>query len=174
MRLQHHNGSTQLLTLLQTVGLVSPTGVPFTSLPLGKTTFQITTSVGRSLQTYDLKRGLNLVFITRPQTPEEICATVAWKKVVFAAWASSGHGPTTCGVWVFQRGKKVAELELPLGGIEKINKLVVMGEWILGCGTKKLEVWKTATLEHYTTLNGASSSDLSGCICRTGQWRSGM
>jgi U3 small nucleolar RNA-associated protein 21 len=165
MRLQHHNGSTQLLTLLQTVGLVSPTGVPFTSLPLGKTTFQITTSVGRSLQTYDLKRGLNLVFITRPQTPEEICATVAWKKVVFAAWASSGHGPTTCGVWVFQRGKKVAELELPLGGIEKINKLVVMGEWILGCGTKKLEVWKTATLEHYTTLNGASSSDLSGCIC---------
>jgi U3 small nucleolar RNA-associated protein 21 len=165
MRPQHHNRSTQLLTLLQTVGLVSPTGVPFTSLPLGKTTFQITTSVGRSLQTYDLKRGLNLVFITRPQTPEEICATVAWKKVVFAAWASSGHGPTTCGVWVFQRGKKVAELELPLGGIEKINKLVVMGEWILGCGTKKLEVWKTATLEHYTTLNGASSSDLSGCIC---------
>jgi U3 small nucleolar RNA-associated protein 21 len=165
MRPQHHNRSTQLLTLLQTVGLVSPTGVPFTSLPLGKTTFQITTSVGRSLQTYDLKRGLNLVFITRPQTPEEICATVAWKKVVFAAWASSGRGPTTCGVWVFQRGKKVAELELPLGGIEKINKLVVMGEWILGCGTKKLEVWKTATLEHYTTLNGASSSDLSGCIC---------
>jgi U3 small nucleolar RNA-associated protein 21 len=165
MRPQHRKDASQLLTVLQTVGLVSPTGVPFTTLPLGKTTFQITTSVGRSLQTYDLKRGLNLVFITRPQTPEEICATVAWKKVVFAAWASTGRGPITCGVWVFQRGKKVAELELPLGGIEKINKLVVMGEWILGCGTKKLEVWKTATLEHYTTLHGASSSDLSGCVC---------
>jgi U3 small nucleolar RNA-associated protein 21 len=157
--------SSQLLTLPQTVGLVSPTGVPFTALPLGKTTFQITTSVGRSLQTYDLKRGLNLVFITRPQTPEEICATVAWKKVVLAAWAGSGRDFTTCGVWVFQRGKKVAELELPLRGIERINRLIVMGEWILGCGTKKLEVWKTTTLEHYTTLQGASSSDLSGCIC---------
>jgi U3 small nucleolar RNA-associated protein 21 len=154
-----------LLTQYQTVGLVSPTSVPFTSLPLGKTTFQITTSVGRSLQTYDLKRGLNLVFITRPQTPEEITATVAWKKVVFAAWSAPGRNNTKRGVWVFQRGKKVAELESPLGGIDRISKLVVMGEWIVGCGTKKLEVWKTATLEHYTTLNGASSSNLSGCIC---------
>lgn len=144
---------------------MSPTSVPFTSLPLGKTTFQITTSVGRSLQTYDLKRGLNLVFITRPQTPEEISATVAWKKVVFAAWAGWGRAGVARGVWVFQRGKKVAELELPLGGIERVTRLVVMGEWIVGCGAKKLEVWKTATLEHYTTLQGASASSLSGCIC---------
>jgi U3 small nucleolar RNA-associated protein 21 len=154
-----------LLRCHQTVGLVSPTSVPFTSLPLGKTTFQITTSVGRSLQTYDLKRGLNLVFITRPQTPEEISATVAWKKVVFAAWSGNERNAEARGVWVYQRGKKVAELESPHGGIEKINKLVVMGEWIVGCGTKKIEVWKTATLEHYTTLYGASSSNLSGCIC---------
>jgi U3 small nucleolar RNA-associated protein 21 len=146
---------------MQTVGLVSPTDVPFTSLPLGKTTFQITTSVGRSLQTYDLKRGLNLVFITRPQTPEEITATVAWKKVVFAAWGRK----SSRGVWVFQRGKKVAELEVPPGRTETINKLVVMGDWIVGCGTKRLDIWKTATLEHYTTLQGASSSNLSGCIC---------
>lgn len=144
---------------------MSPTSVPFTSLPLGKTTFQITTSVGRSLQTYDLKRGLNLVFITRPQTPEEISATVAWKKVVFAAWSGNGRNAESRGVWVYQRGKKVAELEMPQGSMEKINRLVVMGEWIVGCGTKKLEVWKTATLEHYTTLHGASSSSLSGCIC---------
>jgi U3 small nucleolar RNA-associated protein 21 len=154
-----------LLTLHKTVGLVSPTSVPFTSLPLGKTTFQITTSVGRSLQTYDLKRGLNLVFITRPQTPEEISATVAWKKVVFAAWAGEARNNVSRGVWVFQRGKKVAELELPTGGIERITRLVVMGEWTVGCGTRKLEVWKTATLEHYTTLHGASASTLSGCIC---------
>jgi U3 small nucleolar RNA-associated protein 21 len=112
-----------------------------------------------------LKRGLNLVFITRPQTPEEITATVAWKKVVFAAWSGHGRNLAKRGVWIFQRGKKVAELETPLGGIERISKLVVMGEWIVGCGAKKLEVWKTATLEHYTTLNGASSSNLSGCIC---------
>jgi U3 small nucleolar RNA-associated protein 21 len=116
------------------------------------------------LQTYDLKRGLNLVFITRPQTPEEITATVAWKKVVFAAWAGPGRNATAHGVWVFQRGKKVAELEMPPGGIGKINKLIIMGEWIVACAAKKIEVWKTANLEHYTTLHGASSSDLSGCI----------
>jgi U3 small nucleolar RNA-associated protein 21 len=111
-----------------------------------------------------LKRGLNLVFVTRPQTPAQISATVAWKKVVFAAWAATGRN-AACGVWVFQRGKKVAELEMPQGGIEAIHKLVVMGEWVVGCGSKKLQVWKTATLEHYTTLQGASSSPLSGCIC---------
>ncbi|KAL6705769.1 rRNA-processing protein utp21 [Coniothyrium glycines] len=155
---------SKIFAPFRTVGLVSPTAVPFTSLPLGKTTFQITTSVGRSLQTYDLKRGLNLVFITRPQTPEEITATLAWKKVVFAAWA--GHKSSAPrGVWVFQRGKKVAELELPRGGIERLSKLVVMGEWIVGCGTSKIEVWRTANLEHYTSLQGASSSALSGCIC---------
>jgi U3 small nucleolar RNA-associated protein 21 len=143
---------------------VSPTKVPFTALPLGKTTFQITTSVGRSLQTYDLKRGLNLVFITRPQTPEEITATLAWNKLVFAAWASHSDKASR-GVWVYQRGKKIAELEIPRGGIQVIKKLVVLGEWIVACGTYKIEVWRTATREHYTTLNGASSSDLSGCIC---------
>lgn len=65
---------------------------------------------------------------------------------------------------MFQRGKKVAELEIPRGGIERIRRLVVMGEWVVGCGTTKLEVWRTATLEHYTTLQGASASVLSGCI----------
>ena len=151
------------LTIFQTVGLVSSTAVPFTTLPLGKTTFQITTSVGRSLQTYDLKRGLNLVFITRPQTPKDITATIAWKKLVFAAWGGSERDAER-GVWIFQRGKKVGELELPLGGIENITRLVVLGEWIVGCGTSKVDVWKTSTLEHYTTLQGASSSKLSGCI----------
>ncbi|KAI4943940.1 hypothetical protein J4E91_009087 [Alternaria rosae] len=155
---------SKIFAPFRTVGLVSPTSVPFTALPLGKTTFQITTSVGRSLQTYDLKRGLNLVFITRPQTPEEITATVAWNKVVFAAW-SSYKKEDECGVWVYQRGKKIDELEIPRGGIQRIRKLVVLGEWIVGCGKNKIEVWRTATREHYTTLHGASSSDLSGCIC---------
>ncbi|KAF1842459.1 Utp21-domain-containing protein [Cucurbitaria berberidis CBS 394.84] len=155
---------SKIFAPFRTVGLVSPTSVPFTSLPLGKTTFQITTSVGRSLQTYDLKRGLHLVFITRPQTPEDITATIAWKKVVFAAWSGQKRSASR-GVWVFQRGKKVAELELPRGGIERISRLVVMGEWIVGCGTGKIEVWRTATLEHYTTLQSPSSSPLSGSIC---------
>ncbi|EUC37081.1 hypothetical protein COCCADRAFT_86587 [Bipolaris zeicola 26-R-13] len=155
---------SKIFAPFRTVGLVSPTAVPFTALPLGKTTFQITTSVGRSLQTYDLKRGLNLVFITRPQTPEDISATLAWKKVVFAAWSGLKKNSER-GVWIFQRGKKVAELELPRGGIERIGRLVVLGEWIVGCGDTKIEVWRTSSLEHYTTLQGVSSSPLSGCIC---------
>ncbi|KAJ4395103.1 rRNA-processing protein utp21 [Didymella pomorum] len=159
----HAVRQSKIFAPFRTVGLVSPTAVPFTSLPLGKTTFQITTSVGRSLQTYDLKRGLNLVFITRPQTPEDITATLAWKKLVFAAWGGAGRNAER-GVWVFQRGKRVAELELPLGGIESLTRLVVMGEWIVGCGATKIEIWKTSTLEHYTTLQGASSSRLSGCV----------
>lgn len=143
---------------------MSPTHVPFTSLPLGKTTFQITTSVGRSLQTYDLKGGLNLVFLTRPQTPESITATLAWKKVVLAAWG----GPTansSRGVWVFQRGKQVGELELPRGARENITRLLAFGEWIVGCGATSIQVWKSSTFEHYTTLQSASSSALSGSLC---------
>ncbi|KAL5401377.1 hypothetical protein PMIN06_008453 [Paraphaeosphaeria minitans] len=155
---------SKIFAPFRTVGLVSPTNVPFTSIPLGKATFQITTSVGRSLQTYDLRRGLNLVFITRPQTPVDITATLAWKKVVLAAWGGL-DAQTARGIWVFQRGKKVNELELPRGLDENITQLVAFGEWIIGCGTTRIEVWKSATLEHYTTLQGSSTSALSGCLC---------
>jgi len=105
-------GQSRIFAPYRTVGLVSPTDVPFTTIPLGKTTFQITTSIGRSLQTYDLKRGLNLVFITRPQVPHDITATCAWKQNVLAAWGNAGRSGTQ-GLWVFQRGKKIAQLELP-------------------------------------------------------------
>ncbi|ORY17781.1 Utp21 specific WD40 associated putative domain-domain-containing protein [Clohesyomyces aquaticus] len=148
----------------RTVGLVSPTNVPFTALPLGKTTFQITTSVGRSLQTYDLRKGLNIVFITRPQTPETITATLAWKKSVFAAWGGQGKKAQR-GVWVFQRGKKVDELETPRKMTESITQILALGEWIVGCGSTGVEVWKASTLEHYTTLRGASPTPLSGGVC---------
>ena len=75
---------SDMLIDIQTIGLVSSTPVPFTSVALGQKTFQITTSVGRCLQTYDLKRGLGLIFLTRPQTPADITATLASKDVVFA------------------------------------------------------------------------------------------
>ncbi|KAF2657992.1 Utp21-domain-containing protein [Lophiostoma macrostomum CBS 122681] len=155
---------SKIFSPYRTVGLVSPTEVPFTSLPLGKTTFQITTSVGRSLQTYDLKKGLNLIFITRPQTPENITATLAWKKAVITAWGGQNKNAAR-GVWLFERGKKVAELELPRGIDEDVCQLVAFGAWIVGCCTTKIEVWRSSTLEHYTTLHGVSSSPLSGGIC---------
>ena len=116
------------------------------------------------MQTYDLKRGLNLVFITKPQTPATITATLAWKKVLIAAW-SDQRLKGTSGVWLFQRGKKVDELELPQDTRETITQLRVFGEWIVGCCTTRIEVWKSATLEHYTTLYGASTSPLSGSVC---------
>ncbi|ROW05366.1 hypothetical protein VSDG_00341 [Cytospora chrysosperma] len=160
--------ASRIFAPFRTVGLVSPTSVPFTSIPLGKTTFQITTSVGRSLQTYDLKRGLNLVFITRPQAPADITATYAWKEKVLAAWGDSRNGGSQ-GFWVFQRGKKVAELELPIDLDQPIRQILIFGSWIVACCSTRIEVWKTATLEHYTTLHTAASkpgdNELTGGIC---------
>lgn len=137
---------------------MSPTGVPFTSVPLGKTSFQITTSVGRSLQTYDLKRGLNLVFVTRPETPSDITATVAWKQKVLAAWGDRRSGGAQ-GLWVFQRGRKVAELDVPSDLDEPIKQILVFGSWIVACALTRVEVWNSVTLEHYTTIRTVSAQE---------------
>jgi U3 small nucleolar RNA-associated protein 21 len=152
---------------------VSSTSVPFTSIPLGKTTFQITTSVGRCLQTYDLKRGLNLVFLTRPQTPHEVTATVAWKDVVFAAWGGSSQNGEL-GIWIFKRGKKIAELDLPTDLKQPIKRLLIFGSWVVGCCTTRIEVWravsseKSTPYEHYTSLFTTAASqggnELTGAI----------
>jgi U3 small nucleolar RNA-associated protein 21 len=143
--------ASRIFTPFRTIGLVSSTSVPFTSIPLGKSSFQITTSVGDSLQTYDLKRGLNLVFITRPQTPEDVTATIAWKDRVFAAWGGSSQNGIQ-GLWVFKRGKRIAELELPTDLQEPVKQIMIFGTWIVGCCSTRIEVWKSATYEHYTTL----------------------
>lgn len=162
--------TTRIFAPFRTLGLVSSTAVPFTSLPLGKTTFQITTSVGRCLHTYDLRKGLNLVFLTRPQTPANITSTIAWKDRVFAAWGGEAAGGEV-GVWVFKRGKKVEELEIPNGLAEPISQLVIFGSWIVGCCSSRIEVWKSTNYEHYTTLTSSSPRGpgsvkaLSGCIC---------
>ncbi|POR36313.1 U3 small nucleolar RNA-associated protein 21, partial [Tolypocladium paradoxum] len=149
--------SSRIFAPFRTVGLVSPTSVPFASIPLGKTTFQITTSVGRSLQTYDLRRGLNLVFITRPQTPADITATFAWKEKILAAWGGSNQGEPQ-GVWVFQRGKRVDELALPSDITEPIKQILVFGTWIVAAASTRIEIFKTATLEHYTTIHTMAAS----------------
>ncbi|RDA86966.1 hypothetical protein CP532_6740 [Ophiocordyceps camponoti-leonardi (nom. inval.)] len=143
--------SSRIFAPFRTVGLVSPTAVPFTSTPLGKTTFQITTSVGRALQTYDLLRGLNLVFVTRPQTPADITATVAWKGKVIAAWGGQAKGESQ-GLWVYQRGKKVDEMKLPSDLVEPVRQVLVFGKWIVACATTRVEVFKSETGDHYTTI----------------------
>ncbi|TKA31986.1 hypothetical protein B0A50_01231 [Salinomyces thailandicus] len=173
-------GASRLFAPYRTIGLVSPTAVPFTSVPLGKTTFQITTSVGRSLQTYDLRRGLNLVFITRPQTPGPITASTAWKDKIFGAWSAAGGNLSGVGlgaevdadadagkargVWVFKRGKKEAELELPPQWREDVKAFCCFGGWIIGVCATALLVWKSGTYDLYTTLQGISPVHFTKCI----------
>lgn len=156
-----------LLTSGQNIGLVSPTSVPFTSTALGKTTFQITTSVGRSLQTYDLRRGLQLVFLSRPQCPNVITATCAYRDRVLVAWG--GTSTKEQGIWVFKRGRLIAELERT-SLQQTIEHIVVFGSWIVACGNKAIEVWRNDSYEHYTTITRPSSAvpggtPFSGRIC---------
>ncbi|DAA77989.1 TPA_exp: Uncharacterized protein A8136_5692 [Trichophyton benhamiae CBS 112371] len=161
---------SRIFTPFRTLGLVSSTSVPFTSIPLGKTTFQITTSVGQSLQTYDLRRGLSLVFLTRPQTPALITATHAWRDRVFAAWGGQSAAQQS-GVWVFKRGKKVAELEMPSiapGSVaQSVDRLVVFGSWIVGCCSNRIIVWKSADYSHYTTLTPAATKEFTKLVPST-------
>ncbi|KAI0159596.1 WD domain-containing protein [Xylariaceae sp. FL1272] len=163
------SSQSRIFAPYRTVGLVSPTDVPFTTVPLGKTTFQVTTSAGRSLQTYDLKRGLNLVFMTRPQTPYEITATCAWKDKVFAAWGDATNAASEQGIWVFQRGKKVGQLELPADLTQPVKQILVFGSWIVACCLTRIEVWKSSTFEHYTSLFSMASkkgdNELTGGLC---------
>ena len=53
---------------------------------------------------------------------------------------------------MFKRGQKVGELERPLGLSESVNRLIVFGSWIVGSCSTRIEVWKSTTYEHYTTL----------------------
>ena len=143
--------------------------MPFTSVPLGKTSFQITTSVGKSLHTYDLRKGLNLVFVSRPATPHPITAITSWRDKVFAAWSEQDEKGTS-GIWVFRRGRKIDELEWPRLSGKRLQKLQVIGAWIIGCSSDSIEVWNSSSLEHYTTLSPTSSSYLgrellTGAIC---------
>ncbi|KAF3401863.1 hypothetical protein F1880_009713 [Penicillium rolfsii] len=159
-------GGSKIFAPFRTLGLVSPTSVPFTCVRLGKSTFQITTSVGHSLQTYDVRKGLNLIFLTRPQTPESITATYAWQDKVFAAW---GHlrPRSPGGIWVFKRGKRVASLDSP-GLDAPIERLAVFGSWVVGCWAGGLEVWKTGSYEHYASLRSQGASGdraYSGIMC---------
>jgi U3 small nucleolar RNA-associated protein 21 len=81
-----------------------------------------------------------------------------------AAWKEDGQ----IGVWVYQRGKLVAELEIPKGLTEQILALTIFGSWIVGCCKSKIEVWKSSTLEHYTTIYSSTASregGFSGCMC---------
>ena len=60
-------------------------------------------------------------------------------------------------------------MELPLDLDQPIRQILIFGSWIVGCATSRIEVWKSGTLEHYTTLFPAASrkgdNELTGGIC---------
>lgn len=49
------------------------------------------------------------------------------------------------------------ELVLPAGSSEPITQILIFGSWIVGCRANQIEVWKSTTYEHYTTIMPASS-----------------
>lgn len=83
------------------------------------------------------------------------------------AWGGNAKGDGR-GLWIFKRGKLVAELETPDREDEPTNALLVFGSWVVGCCRRTVEVWRLDTLAHYTTLTPSSSEGtevLSGTIC---------
>lgn len=83
--------------------------------------------------------------------PEDVTATIAWRKQVFAAWGGA-NADGSQGLWIFERGKKVGELKLPTDLREPVKQILIFGTWIVACCTTRIEVWKAITHEHYTTL----------------------
>lgn len=72
---------------------------------------------------------------------------------------------------MFKRGKKIGELERPFGLAESIDKITVFGSWIVGSSQTRIEVWRSTSYEHYTTLTPTvprkigQGATLSGGVC---------
>ena len=59
---------------------------------------------------------------------------------------------------------------MPIDASESVTQLAIFGSWIVGCCATRLEVWKSTTYEHYTTMTPtfakrSGGSTLSGGIC---------
>lgn len=74
---------------------------------------------------------------------------------MLAAWGSSGSKP---GLWIFKRGKKIDEIEVPEDLDQTIEQIVIFGSWIVGKCQTRIEIWKSSTYEHYTTLYPTTTS----------------
>lgn len=111
-------------------------------------------------------QGLQLQFLTRPETPANITAIMAWKDLAFAAW---GDANSDQGFWVFKRGKKIYEITMPTDLDEPVQQIIIFGSWIVGCCLTRIEVWKSNTYEHYTTLYSSTAAkdgnEITGGIC---------
>ena len=134
--------------------------IPFSILPLGKT-FQLTTALSNTIQTYDVRR-LNLVFASSPPTPGTICRIAAHRDVVYVAFEDP-----LIKVWVFKRGKKVAELAAAGEGRKKATEwrdLVIFGDWVVGALDWGMVVWKRETQEVYTEIEMDGRGEVTAAV----------
>ncbi|KAF3910448.1 hypothetical protein ABW20_dc0107112 [Dactylellina cionopaga] len=102
-------------------------------------TFQLSTSTGYSVSTYDIRR-LNLLFVTSPQTPSEITSIYARGKELYVGFRT--------GIWIFERGKKKGEMQMDevKKGRTGIKDIFGFGDWLIGIiGPKSIGVWNIGT-----------------------------
>ncbi|KAK6341649.1 hypothetical protein TWF696_008718 [Orbilia brochopaga] len=121
------------------------TSTPFALLQ-HSATFQLSTSTGHSVSTYDIRR-LNLLFVTSPQTPSEITSIYARGKELYVGFRT--------GIWIFERGKKKGEMQMDdvMAGRTGIKDIFGFGDWLVGItGPKSVDVWKIGSRELYTTI----------------------
>lgn len=93
------------------------------------------------------------MFVSSPATPGLIRRVVAHKDLVYAAFDDE-----LIRVWIFKRGKKIAELEpvrtLQSGGKRdgRWRELLIFGDWVVGAFDWGLVVWRRTTGEVYTEI----------------------
>ncbi|PWW72359.1 Utp21-domain-containing protein [Tuber magnatum] len=154
---------SRILAPFRAIGHITSTSAPptpFSILPLGKT-FQLTTALSNTIQTYDVRR-LNLVFASSPPTPGDIRRVVAHRDVVYVAFEDP-----LVRVWVFKRGKKVAELAVAGEGRKEIAEwrdLVIFGDWIVGILDWGMVVWKRETREVYTEIEMGNRGEVTAAL----------
>ncbi|KAL7276956.1 rRNA-processing protein utp21 [Rhizina undulata] len=153
---------SRILAPFRSIGHItstSPPTIPFALLPKGKT-YQLTTALTDTLQTYDIRK-LNLLFVTSPPVPGTIRRVVAHKDIAYAAYEGD-----VSGVWVFKRGRKITELEGLNGGdgLGKWKALVVFGEWIVGAFDNSMAVWKRETGEVWTVMEMGAGGTIEAMV----------
>lgn len=74
------------------------------------------------------------------------------------AWGSEA-AKNGAGLWVFKRGRLVGQLEQPSSNAQSVQKIVVIGNWVVGLGRMTIQIWKNVTYEHYTTITSSTSSE---------------
>lgn len=124
-------------------------------------TFQVTTALERTVQTYDVRK-LNLLFVSSPPTPGVIARVVAHKDVVYVAFADPNAGG---GVWIFKRGKKSGELQQPSQRWGAWKELIVFGEWVVGAFGEALVVWRRESGEVYTEIKMGGRCGVVTAVC---------